>query len=46
MCGYLFWPNYINVTWDDYPGIKSWLKRIQELPHWAAPEELLPSAVS
>jgi len=46
MCGYLFWPNHINVTWDDYRGIKSWLNRIQELPHWAAPEKLLPSAAS
>ncbi len=41
-CGYLFWPDHFNVTWDDYSGIKQWLARIQELPNWAAPEALLP----
>ncbi|MEM9278417.1 MAG: glutathione S-transferase family protein, partial [Pseudomonadota bacterium] len=24
ICGYLFWPDHIGVTWDDYSGIKSW----------------------
>ncbi|MEM7216305.1 MAG: glutathione S-transferase family protein [Pseudomonadota bacterium] len=46
ICGYLFWPDHIGVTWDDYPGIKPWLKRIQELPHWASPEDILPSAAT
>ena len=41
-CGYLFWPEHIGVTWDEYPGIKAWLKRIQNLPNWAAPEAILP----
>ena len=44
ICGYLFWPDHIGVTWDDYPGIKPWLARIKELPHWARPEDLLPAA--
>ncbi|MDJ0614778.1 MAG: glutathione S-transferase family protein [Rhizobiaceae bacterium] len=44
LCGYLFWPDHFGVTWDDYPGIQSWLNRIQELPHWAAPEALLPAS--
>jgi len=42
-CGYLFWPNHFNVTWDDYPGVKAWLTRIQKQPNWAAPEALLPA---
>lgn len=44
MCGYLFWPDHIGVSWDDYPAIKAWLGRIQNLTHWASPEDLLPSA--
>ncbi len=44
MCGYLFWPDHIGVSWDDYPAIKAWLGRIQNLPNWASPEDLLPSA--
>ncbi len=43
-CGYLFWPDHIDVNWDDYPGIKPWLGRIQSLPNWAPPEDILPSA--
>lgn len=42
-CGYLFWPDHFNVSWDDYPGINAWIKRIQEQPNWAAPEALLPT---
>ncbi|MEL7428957.1 MAG: glutathione S-transferase family protein [Pseudomonadota bacterium] len=44
MCGYLFWPDHIGVTWDDYPAIKAWLSRIENLKHWASPEDLLPSS--
>lgn len=44
MSGYLFWPDHIGVSWDDYPAIKTWLSRVQNLPHWASPEDLLPSA--
>ncbi len=43
MCGYLFWPEHIDVSWDDYPGVKAWLSRIRNLPNWAAPEDLLPA---
>lgn len=46
LCGYLFWPDHFNVSWEDYPGIKSWLSRIQSLPNWAAPEAILPSGPS
>lgn len=44
ICGYLFWPDHIGVTWDDYPGIEPWLQKIQDLPRWAPPEDILPSA--
>lgn len=46
MCGYLFWPDHIGVTWDDYPGIKAWLNRIENLPNWAPPEALLPTSAT
>ncbi|MBO6814176.1 MAG: glutathione S-transferase family protein [Rhizobiaceae bacterium] len=42
-CGYLFWPDHIGVSWDDYPGIKNWLSRIQNLENWQPPEALLPT---
>ena len=42
-CGYLFWPDHFDVSWDDYPAIKAWLSRIQEQPNWAAPEDILPA---
>ncbi|MEO0327582.1 MAG: glutathione S-transferase family protein [Pseudomonadota bacterium] len=45
-CGYLFWPEHVGLTWDEYPGIKAWLARIQDLPQWASPEELLPASPS
>ncbi len=43
LCGYLFWPDHFGVTWDDYPNIKAWLKRITELPNYATPEDILPA---
>jgi glutathione S-transferase len=43
ICGYLFWPQDIGVEWEQYPAIGAWLKRIQSLENWAAPEALLPS---
>ncbi|MEO1398096.1 MAG: glutathione S-transferase family protein [Pseudomonadota bacterium] len=43
MVGYLMWPDHYGVTWDDYPNIKAWLERIQALPNFATPEEILPS---
>jgi glutathione S-transferase len=46
MCGYLYWPDHIGVEWSSYPAIQAWLERIQNLPNWAAPEELLPAGPS
>ena len=43
-CGYLFWPDHIGVSWDDYPSIKAWLSRIKNLKNWAPPEDILPAS--
>ena len=42
LCGYLFWPDEIGVSWDDYPGIAPWLERIRSLEGWVHPYELMP----
>jgi len=43
MCAYLFWPEEIGVDWaEGYPRISAWLGRIQELPGWTHPYELMP----
>ncbi len=46
MCGYLFWPEHLGLSWDEYPHIKQWLANIQNLQDWASPEQLLPSAIA
>jgi glutathione S-transferase len=42
LCGYLFWPDEVGVDWVAYPGIKSWLARIQQEPAWVHPYKLMP----
>lgn len=42
MCGYLYWPEEIGVSWRDYPAIGTWLERIAALPGWRHPYELMP----
>ncbi len=42
LCGYLFWPDEIGFSWNDYPAIDAWLSRIQEIPGWVHPYELMP----
>ncbi|MGH6945081.1 MAG: glutathione S-transferase family protein [Geminicoccaceae bacterium] len=42
MCGYLFWPDELGVSWTDYPTIDAWLERIEALPGWVHPYELMP----
>jgi len=44
MCGYLYWPEDLCVSWTDYPHIGAWLERIEALPGWVHPYELMPSA--
>ena len=45
LCGYLFWPQHMGISWDEYPNIQKWLTNIQSLEGWAPPEDLLPSAL-
>ena len=42
LCGYLFWPAEYGVDWVDYPAIGAWLQRIQSLPGWVAPYDVMP----
>ena len=42
MCGYLFWPEEFDVSWDDYPHIGRWLDAIRALPGWVYPYDLMP----
>lgn len=42
MCGYLFWPEEIGVDWGDFPYLGAWLERIEALPGWVHPYELMP----
>ena len=42
LCGYLFWPDEIGVSWSDYPAIGAWLNRIKALEGWVHPYELMP----
>lgn len=42
MCGYLFWPDELGLEWTGYGAIDKWLERIQALPGWVHPYELMP----
>lgn len=42
LCSYLFWPDEYGVSWNDFPHIGGWLDRIQALPGWVHPYELMP----
>jgi glutathione S-transferase len=42
ICGYLYWPDEFGVAWTEYPGIEAWLARIQALPGWVHPYQLMP----
>ena len=44
LCGYLFWPSEFGVDWKDHPAIARWLERIEALPRYAPPEQILPTA--
>ncbi|MBO6717645.1 MAG: glutathione S-transferase C-terminal domain-containing protein [Rhizobiaceae bacterium] len=45
LCGYLFWPEQIEMDQAEFPAIAAWLGRLRALPGWAAPEELMPSGM-
>lgn len=42
LCGYLFWNDEFGIDWADYPHIAKWLARIQHLPGWVHPYQLMP----
>ncbi|NND89580.1 MAG: glutathione S-transferase [Granulosicoccus sp.] len=42
LCGYLYWPEEIGFDWAEFPAIDAWLTRIQQLPGWVHPYELMP----
>ena len=42
LVGYLYWPDEIGISMDDYPHIAAWTRRIAELPGWVHPYELMP----
>ena len=44
LCGYLFWPEQLDVDWPSYPHIQAWLERIRNLPGWRHPYELMAGA--
>jgi len=41
-CGYLFWPEELDLGWAAYPAIEAWLERIKALPGWVHPYQLMP----
>ena len=32
-------PTLLNITYDDYPKIQNWLKRVHELPEWKSVDQ-------
>lgn len=42
LCGYLFWPEEIGVSWEDFANVGAWLDRIKALPGWVHPYQLMP----
>lgn len=41
-CGYLFYPEPFGFARPDWPAIDAWLSRIEALPGWAHPYDLMP----
>jgi glutathione S-transferase len=42
LCGYLYWPDEFGVSWAEFPAVGAWLERIEALPGWVHPYELMP----
>jgi glutathione S-transferase len=42
LCGYLWFNDEFGVSWSDYPAIRAWLGRLQSLPGWKHPYDLMP----
>ena len=43
-CGYLFYPEPFGFDRADWPAIDAWLTRIEALPGWAHPYDLMPGS--
>lgn len=43
-CGYLFHPEEYGIDWRLRPHIRAWLARLQEIPGWKPPYEMMPRA--
>jgi glutathione S-transferase len=43
LCGYLFWADEVGLTVP--PHVRAWLQRIQKLPGWLPPRELMSAAL-
>jgi glutathione S-transferase len=43
LCGYLFWPDEIGITYDETPNVAAWLERIRALPGFKLSEQRMPS---
>ncbi|MEQ1682090.1 MAG: glutathione S-transferase family protein [Burkholderiaceae bacterium] len=43
LCGYLFWADEVGLTVP--PHVRAWLHRIQQLPGWQPPRELLAATL-
>ncbi|MCI5109536.1 MAG: glutathione binding-like protein [Marivita sp.] len=43
-CGYLFYPEPFGFVRADWPNIDRWLGRIEALPRWKHPYELMPGS--
>ncbi|MEZ5923496.1 MAG: glutathione S-transferase [Hyphomicrobiaceae bacterium] len=42
LAGYLFFDDEIGLDWSSHPNVKAWRDRLQELPGWRHPYDLLP----
>jgi glutathione S-transferase len=42
LCGYVFWPEEIEVDWSAYPNLRDWVARLRDEPGWVHPYALMP----
>ncbi len=43
-CGYLYYPEPFGFNRADWPNIDRWLAKLQDLPGWKAPYDLMPGS--
>ena len=42
LCGYLWFNDEFGVDWKTYPAVGAWLRRLEALPGWKHPYDLMP----